>query len=164
MPAATRATDLETAVTGRDRREVRLWLRLLTCSNLIEQAVRQRLRSAYDTTLPRFDLMAQLERAPDGLTMGELSRRLMVSGGNVTGLIERLVGEGLVERKPAPGDRRSSIVRLTTLGRKRFDEQARAHRGWIRELMGDMSAGDIDALHGLLAQLKESISATQEEA
>ncbi len=80
---------------------------------LIEQRVRARLRERFAITLPRFDLMAQLERNPQGLKMGELSRRLMVTGGNVTGLTDQLVGEGLVERRPIPGDRRAYAVRLT---------------------------------------------------
>lgn len=151
--------DLETAITRRDRRELRLWLRLLTCSNLVEQTVRQRLRTRFDMTLPRFDLMAQLERAPDGLTMGELSRRLMVTGGNVTGMVDRLVDEKLVERRPAPHDRRSNIVGLTRAGRAQFDIVAREHLNWIRELMGEMRVAEIDELHRLLARLKRSVAA-----
>ena len=95
---------------------MRLWLRLLTCTTLIETEVRRRLRDEFDVTLPRFDLMAQLDRAPNGMTLGELSQRMMVSNGNVTGLVERLVEQGLVERTPAPNDRRAQIVSLTAEG------------------------------------------------
>ena len=84
---------------------LRLWLRLLTCTQLIEKQVRGQLREQFDTTLPRFDLMAQLERNPDGLKMNELSRRMMVTGGNVTGITDQLVAEGLVERIDVAGDR-----------------------------------------------------------
>ena len=96
--------------TRRDHDALRLWLRLLTCTLLIERSVKTRLRESFAMTLPRFDLMAQLERAPGGLKMSELSRRLMVTGGNVTGLTDQLVGEGLVERRRVPGDRRALAV------------------------------------------------------
>src|ERR1700690_144560 len=93
--------------------ELRLWLRLLTCTTLIEGEVRSRPRARFDVTLPRFDLMAQLEKAPDGLTLGDLSRRMMVSNGNITGLVERLVDSGHIVRVPHPTDRRIAYVRLT---------------------------------------------------
>src|SRR5262249_20722600 len=103
--SAAPLTDLESRVHDDHHDSLRLWLRLLTCTSLIEGRIRARLREAYATTLPRFDLMAQLERYPSGLTMGELSRRLMVTGGNVTGITDQLVDDGLVERRAIPGDR-----------------------------------------------------------
>ena len=115
--------DAETKVSERPadhEAELRLWLRLLTCTTLIESDIRQRLRTEFDVTLPRFDLMAQLDKAPNGMTLGELSQRMMVSNGNVTGLVERLVSLNLVERKPAPNDRRAMIVTLTLEGRRRL--------------------------------------------
>src|SRR5690348_6558396 len=99
---------------------LRLWLRLFTCTHLIEKAIRGRLRRDFRTTLARFDLMAQLERYPNGLKMGELSRRLLVTGGNVTGLTDQLVAEGLVMRKSIPGDQRAFVVVLTAKGRRSF--------------------------------------------
>jgi DNA-binding MarR family transcriptional regulator len=110
---------------------LRLWLRMLTCTQLVEKQVRTQLREQFDTTLPRFDLMAQLERSPEGLKMNELSRRMMVTGGNVTGITDQLVTEGLVERVDVEGDRRAYRVRLTTRGRKLFDEMANEHEAWI---------------------------------
>src|ERR1700749_5018875 len=101
--------DAETKVAERpadQESELRLWLRLLTCTTLIEGEVRRRLRESFDVTLPRFDLMAQLDKTPDGMTLGELSSRMMVSNGKFTGLVERLVADGLLARKPAPNDRR----------------------------------------------------------
>ena len=112
---------------GKD--SLRLWLRLLTCSTMIEREVRARLRSQFGATLPRFDMMAALEREPDGLNMGELSRRLMVSNGNVTGVADRLAREGLVKRWSPPDDRRSSRLALTARGRKEFTAMAKAHQG-----------------------------------
>ena len=134
---------------------LRLWLRLLTCTQLIEKQVRTQLREQFDTTLPRFDLMAQLERNPDGLKMNELSRRMMVTGGNVTGITDQLVAEALVERLDVAGDRRAYRVRLTARGRKLFDEMAREHEGWIVQAFGGLSAGDIDKLHKLLGKVKQ---------
>src|SRR5690606_3017733 len=92
------------------QQELRVWLRLLTCANLIESEIRSRLREHFDTTLPRFDLMAQLERSEDGILLGELSRRMMVSNGNITGLVDRLVQSGLIERRVLETDRRAARV------------------------------------------------------
>src|SRR5690242_10896247 len=136
--------------------ELRLWLRLLTCTTLIEGEVRRRLREKFDVTLPRFDLMAQLDRTPDGMTLGELSSRMMVTNGNVTGLVERLVADGLIGRKPAPHDRRAQIVRLTAGGRRAFRAMARAHEGWILKLFADLKPAEITTLMGLLAKTKHS--------
>ena len=134
---------------------LRLWLRLLTCTQLIEKQVRTQLREQFDTTLPRFDLMAQLERNPDGLKMNELSRRMMVTGGNVTGITDQLVAEGLVERVDVAGDRRAYRVRLTPRGRKVFDEMARQHESWIVQAFGGLSPREIDNLHKLLGKVKQ---------
>ena len=110
--------DLEARLHADHGDELRLWLRMLTCTQLIEQRVRTRLREQFETTLPRFDLMAQLERVPEGLKMNELSRRLMVTGGNVTGITDQLEAEGMVQRVPVEGDRRALLIRLTPAGRK----------------------------------------------
>jgi len=134
---------------------LRLWLRLLTCTQLIEKQVRGQLREQFDTTLPRFDLMAQLERNPEGLKMNELSRRMMVTGGNVTGITDQLVAEGLVERMDVEGDRRAYRVRLTARGRKTFDEMARQHEGWIVQAFGGLSPREVDTLHKLLGKVKQ---------
>ncbi len=151
--------DAETKVAERPadhEHELRLWLRLLTCTTLIEGEIRSRLRESYDVTLPRFDLMAQLDKAPNGMTLGELSQRMMVSNGNVTGLVERLVSLNLVERKPAPNDRRAMIVTLTADGRRTFRSLARTHENWIAELFADLSQGEMDTLMKLLAKTKAS--------
>jgi len=146
------------------KRRLRLWLRLLTCSGLVERAVRRRLREEFAVTLPRFDLMAALDRTPAGLTMGELSARLKVSNGNVTGVVERLVGEGLVERTALPTDRRSYKVALTTAGRAAFAAMAERHAGWIDRLLGDLSDGEIEQLMGLLARLRRTVESNSLEA
>ena len=145
---------------GKD--SLRLWLRLLTCSTMIEREVRARLRSQFGATLPRFDMMAALEREPDGLNMGELSRRLMVSNGNVTGVADRLAREGLVKRWSPPADRRSSRLALTARGRKEFTAMAKAHQGWIEEMLAGFNAAERDALMALLAKLKLSIGSESE--
>lgn len=151
--------DAETKVAERPadhEAELRLWLRLLTCTTLIEGEIRKRLRDAFDVTLPRFDLMAQLDKAPNGMTLGELSQRMMVSNGNVTGLVERLCELGSIERRPSPSDRRAQIVTLTPEGRKTFRAMARTHEGWIAEIFGDLSPADIDTLMKLLSKTKGS--------
>ena len=145
---------------GKD--SLRLWLRLLTCSTMIEREVRARLRSQFGATLPRFDMMAALEREPDGLNMGELSRRLIVSNGNVTGVADRLAREGLVKRWSPPDARRSSRLALTARGRKEFTAMAKAHQGWIEEMLAGFNAAERDALMALLAKLKLSIGSESE--
>ena len=146
------------------KRRLRLWLRLLTCSGLVERAVRRRLREEFAVTLPRFDLMAALDRTPAGLTMGELSARLKVSNGNVTGVVERLVGEGLVERTALPTDRRSYRVALTAAGRTAFATMAARHADWIDRLLGDLSDGEIEQLMGLLGRLRRTVETNSLEA
>jgi DNA-binding MarR family transcriptional regulator len=137
-----------------DHSALRIWLRLLTCTQLIERQVRSRLREDFSTTLPRFDLMAQLERYRDGLKMNELSRLLMVTGGNVTAIVDQLEGEGLVERLAEPADRRASRIRLTRSGVKTFTEMARAHEHWVVELLAGLTRRERDELLKLLAKLK----------
>src|SRR5882757_138233 len=151
--------DAETKVAERPadhEAELRLWLRLLTCTTLIEGEVRRRLRDEFDVTLPRFDLMAQLDKAPNGMTLGELSQRMMVSNGNVTGLAERLVEQGLLDRRASPTDRRAQIVSLTAEGRRAFRTMARTHEDWIADLFSGLSTSEIDTLMNLLAKTKAS--------
>ena len=152
--------DAETKVREmpeRHREELRLWLRLLTCTTLIEEEVRKRLRNRFDTTLPRFDLMAQLDRAAGGMTLSDLSKRMMVSNGNVTGLVDRLVELGHVARRTSQTDRRSQIVSLTPLGQTAFRSMAAAHEGWIDELFADLGRADMAALMRLLGKTKGSV-------
>lgn len=151
------ANDRETAATRDDKLELRLWLRLLTCSSLIERNVRGALRENFDTTLPRFDLLAQLDRAPDGLAMGDLSARMMVSNGNITGLTDRLVEEGLVKRTQSARDRRSSHVSLTPAGKRAFDTMTPEHERWIDDMMAGMTRQEMQQLFQLLGKLKSSV-------
>jgi len=137
---------------------LRLWLRLLTCTTLIEGEIRRRLREVFDVTLPRFDLMAQLDKAPAGMTLGELSQRMMVSNGNLTGLTERLVALRLVDRRASKSDRRAQIVSLTAEGRRAFRTMARAHGSWVAEIFSDLAPSDVEALMRLLAKTKGSAS------
>ncbi|MGY6644518.1 MAG: MarR family winged helix-turn-helix transcriptional regulator [Salinarimonas sp.] len=136
--------------------ELRLWLRLLTCSTMIEGEIRRRLRERFDVTLPRFDLMAQLDRAPDGLTLSELSQRMMVSNGNVTGLVERLVESGHLSRRKSAHDRRSHLVALTPQGRRAFRAMAVEHEAWIADFFGDLDPQEVDGLMTLLGKAKAS--------
>jgi DNA-binding MarR family transcriptional regulator len=150
--------DSETRATNEDHRALRLWLRLLTCSKLVESTVRSRLRTRFSTTLPRFDFMAQLERSAGGLSMGEISRRMMVSGGNITAIADQLEREGLVERSTAPHDRRAQRVRLTSAGKRTFRDMARAHETWIVDLFGGLGPRDQSECYGLLASLKAHLA------
>jgi DNA-binding MarR family transcriptional regulator len=155
MSPAIPLSDRESIARAGDHSALRIWLRLLTCTQLIERQVRSRLREQFGTTLPRFDLMAQLERHPDGLKMNELSRLLMVTGGNVTAIVDQLEKEGLVERFDEPADRRAFRIHLTSNGERAFAEMAGAHEGWVVQLLAGMSRREQDELLRLLAKVKQ---------
>lgn len=150
----TPTLDLETRSHDDHHQSIRLWLRLLTCTNLITSEIRSSLRQEFDTTLPRFDLLSQLERHPEGLKMGELSKRMMVTSGNVTGITDQLEREALVERIVDPEDRRSFSIQLTKLGLETFQNMASVHESWIIGFFASLSSGEKDSLYGLLAKLK----------
>jgi DNA-binding MarR family transcriptional regulator len=150
--------DLETRAKKEDHQALRLWLRLLSCTVRIESEIRLRLRREFQTTLPRFDLMAQLERCAGGLRMSELSQRLMVSGGNVTGITDQLEREGLVLRTRQPGDRRAYTVKLTENGLKRFREMAARHEQWMIELLAGLSREEKDIMIKELGKLKTHVN------
>lgn len=141
-----------------ERASLRLWLRLLSCTMVIEKRLQRRLASRFGSTLPRFDVLAALERHPEGLTMGALSQALLVSNGNVTGLVRGLAAEGYVQVEPSPDDGRVSIARLSQMGREHFAAAAAAHQHWIEEMFGGLDAQEREALHALLGSLKQSIS------
>lgn len=149
--------DLEARVAPGDHQALRAWLRLLATTNLIEGHVRRRLHEQFQITLPRFDLLAQLYREPRGLKMGELSRRMMVTGGNVTGVAAPLVRDGLIARRQDPRDGRASYLTLTDAGRSQFRTMAEKHEQWIIELFADVPRTGVRDLTALLGQVKDSV-------
>lgn len=153
----TDSQDRESSATQDDLVQLRVWLRLLTCTTLIEQEIRRCLRDEFAITLPRYDAMAQLERAPNGLTMGQLSRRMMVTSGSVTGVVDCLVNDGFAERVAVPGDRRANFVRMTEKGREEFNRITPVHHFWIRDIFYDMDRADLDRLLDILGNLKSSV-------
>ena len=159
-PSSSLILDRETKASerpGDHKDELRLWLRLLTCSTLIETDIRNRLREEFKTTLPRFDLMAQLDKTVVGMTVGEVSQRLMVSNGNVTAVVAGLIVDGLVDKRAAPQDRRVQIMTLTAQGRKVFRAMAERHEEWIAELFAGIDQTDRGQLFRLLGQTKTSL-------
>lgn len=150
--------DAESRVSDGDHPSVCLWLRLLTCTMMIERHVRARLRERFDITLARFDLMAQLARAPKGLRMSDISRRLMVTGGNITGLTDQLVGEGLVARRESPGDRRVYRVSLTAKGRRQFAAMVAEHDRWIVDVLTAVQGVERETLYHLLGGVKAALA------
>ncbi len=154
--------DAETRADEDQHESLRLWLRLLAAARLVEARVRRLLHERFATTLPRFDLMAQLERHPQGLRMSELSRRMMVTGGNVTGITDLLEREGLVARASDPADRRALRVRLTPAGRRAFAAMATAHEAWIVESFAALGARERGALGASLQRLKAQVRSLEE--
>ena len=154
---------IEARAHADDHLSLRLWLRLLACSTQIETEIRKRLRSNFGTTLSRFDYLAQLHRHPEGLRMSALSRYLMVTGGNTTGLTDELEKDGLVLRQATPGDRRAYLLTLTPLGRSEFDRMAQAHEDWIVELVGGLRVAQRKTLLLLLGQLRMTMAQRQDK-
>jgi DNA-binding MarR family transcriptional regulator len=140
-----------------NKQSLRLWLRLLSCTRLIEIQIRSNLRESFDTTLPRFDVMAQLYRYPDGLRMGEISQLLMVTGGNITGIIDQLEQENLVERTTDSTDRRVYVVRLTKSGIKAFESMSGEHCEWVATLTEGLDADEQEQMQQLLTKLRDSL-------
>lgn len=141
---------------------LRLWLRLLSCTTRVEDKIRQKLRESFDITLPRFDLMAQLERHPDGLSMGELSRRMMVTGGNITTIVDQLEKEKLVLRVVGVNDRRSFTVKLTQAGKDAFTDMAIAHEAWVADMFEGLSVDQQSQLYTLLGAMKKNLQKQEE--
>lgn len=152
-------SDFEILVHGAregQKSHLRLWLRLLSISKMVSQEVRRRLRVEFGATLPQFDLLAQLYREPEGLRLSDLSRRTMVTNGNVTGLADRLEADGLIVREMLNGDRRVTVAKLTRRGRDAFAVMARAHEAWLRELMADVDEKTLAECLKHLAKVKAS--------
>jgi DNA-binding MarR family transcriptional regulator len=152
------AVGMDTRLSDDHHESLRLWLRLLTCTHLIETHVRKALAKEFKTTLPRFDLMAQLERAPHGLQMGELSRRMLVTGGNVTGIVDQLERSGLLLRTEDPADRRAYLVKLTKEGRRLFGQMAAEHENWIVKLFSGIPKREQRALTESLSRLRGQLT------
>ena len=146
--------DFETRGAASNDSDLRLWLRMMAVHKLVTNEARRRLRAAFNMSLSRFDLMAQLDSNSAGLRMGEISNRLMVTTGNITGLTDELEAEGLVERSPDPHSRRSLLVRLTPKGRRAFRAAAKANEVWIAEFFSVLSAKDKKAMFEILGTQK----------
>lgn len=162
-PATVAAPDAETRASADHHDALRVWLRMLATTTLIESHVRSLLQERFAITLPRFDLMAQLERVPAGLKMGELSRRMMVTGGNVTGITDLLEREGFVSRTGDPDDRRALRVRLTPAGRKAFRAMAETHERWIIEAFGTLESSELARLAEILARVRAQVRLSKGE-
>lgn len=145
------------------KQKLRLWIRLIRASRAIEIGLRERLRVEFATTLPQFDVMAALARKPTSMTMTELSRLLMVSNGNVTGIVERLAADAMVKRLTDTGDRRATLVQLTDKGAKHFAAMARAHESWVNEILAGVTREEADALIDLLKIVKARASGGKHE-
>ena len=136
---------------------IRTWLRLLSCESVIEQQLRSLFRTNFSVTLPQFDVLSELERTGQQMTMSELSRELMVSNGNVTGVIDRLEKNGFVTRTRAEHDRRIQYIELTDKGRREFDEMAQSHERWLDDMLSDLSLADMASLQQLLLKTRNSV-------
>ena len=157
IPAETTLTelpDLESRLNPTACDHLRTWLRFQSCNRLIENEIRSRLRKEFNTTLPRYDLMAHLEKFPKGIKMSDLSRHMMVTNGNITGITDQLVKDGYVQRVKLPQDRRSSLLKLTAKGRVHLAEINAAHNEWVCDLFGQLSDQTVQSMLSSLNELK----------
>ena len=138
---------------------LRMWLRLLRCESMIEQYIRSKLRENFSTTLPQFDVLAELDYMNKPMSMSELSTKLMVSNGNITGVVDRLTRDGHVERVADSGDRRVQLVSLSQAGKKEFKKMATAHEAWLAELFEDIDKDSISMMSGLLSEASDKLKA-----
>lgn len=159
---ATRLLDPESRLAHDDHDALRLWLRLFTATTMVQRRVDSVLKKEFGSSLPRFDLLAQLHRTPDGLRMGELSERTLTTNGNVTWLVAALEREGMVKRRPDADDRRATVVRLTNAGRRHFEAMARMHERLIADLFDTLAPAERRALQGALGTLKQRMRPTPE--
>lgn len=164
LPLAPETLGLEARVTEEDHQSLRLWLRLMSCTNQVQTEIRRRLRLQFGMSLARFDYLAQLHRHPDGLSMRALSNELMVTGGNVTGLTNELEKEGWVVRELDPADRRSFRLRLTASGRATFEQIATVHESWVVSMFSGLRVADRQQLVDLLGQLRLGVAKAEDEA
>ena len=151
---------------SREKEGLRLWLRIVSCTQIVEQELRTMLREKFDMTPARFELLTALNRVTNGLTMGELSTWLMVTKGNVTGIAIRLSEDGYITRRPTPDDRRSFVVTLTKKGKQIVNEMELAYEQLLDQLFVEVSIDDSDTFTGVLAKVTEAIEekrAAQEE-
>ncbi len=142
----------------RSKEAIRTWLRLLSCETVIEQRLRRRFREEFSVTLPQFDVLSELERAGHKMTMSELSHELMVSNGNVTGVIDRLEKNGFVTRTRAAHDRRVQFIDLTEKGRNKWQGMAASHEDWLNDMLSELSTNDMADLQNLLLKTRQSVT------
>ena len=146
------------------KERLRLWLKLLKSSRMIEDEIRRRLRQEHDWTLPRFDVMSALSRSPEGLRMSEISTMLKVSNGNITGIVDKLTDEGLALRVAVPGDRRAQKVRLTPKGQDLFSQHSAEHESWIDSILSGLDADDIEGMFVRLDRLEKTLKGEVRDA
>lgn len=156
----TRNNPRKNHTATRSKQSLRMWLRLLVCESIVEQHIRAKLRNEYNITLPQFDVLAELDYIGKPMSMTDLSKQLMVSNGNVTGVIDRLARDAYVKRMPAKNDRRVQLIKLTDKGIKSFQEMAKQHEHWIAELFYEIPVKDMEQLTVLLAKSVETLKAT----
>lgn len=157
-PVAESGADHESRLEPDDHTALKLWLRMMTCRDVIGGTLRRRLRTEFNTSSPRFELLAQLARQPEGLKMNELSQRLMVTSGNITALADLMEAEGLISRESVPDDRRAIRLKLTDEGRRRFEAVARVHENWVITMFEGLTRAEQTELYALLGKLKTSVT------
>lgn len=150
--------DLETRINDSSSEDLRLVLRLAAFNNLIQNELRNRLRLQFDMTSPRYDLLAQLATETQGLKMGELSERLMVSNGNITAISSQLEKAGLISRTTNRQDRRSTFIKMTAKGKKNFAKMESSYNQWVEEILSQLTKQSKERLYENLQECKQAVA------
>ncbi|GKQ49696.1 MarR family winged helix-turn-helix transcriptional regulator [Bradyrhizobium sp. Ce-3] len=153
MPAALK----ESAAPLFGQIETRLWLQLLSLHGELFASLNSMLSSEFGLSLAKFDVLAQLDRYRDGLALGQLSQNLKVSGGNVSGLVQRLLADDLISKQMSSEDRRSFIVRLTPKGEALFRKAADVHKRQLSERLENIPAQELETALSVLRSLSSKL-------
>ena len=142
----------------------RTWLSLVRCFSSIERVLMQHFADEYNSSLPRYDVLTALALSPGGLTMGELASMLMVTKGNITGVVRRLKTDGLVRKVTSKVDRRVQSVTISAKGKRLWDKMHADYDRIISEILSGQSNKDLRALARFLEQTRVAVLKQTEEA
>lgn len=147
----------EANLSRRQKAETRFWLQILNVHHLIYNDLNARLINESGLSIAKFDVLAQLYRFPEGISMGALSKKLKVTNGNVSGLVTRLEADGYVRRSVEPNDRRSFRASITPVGKAVFEKAMAKHQTEIGRKLSRIPLEAIEAMTGDLKQITDQI-------
>lgn len=149
---------VEKHYTERQRESLKLWIELLRYSSKLEQIIDDKLRQNYGQNISRFDVLSQLVREHDtGLTVGELAGRLIASKGNITGLLDRMRKDDLINKQTKSDDKRSYMVQITEKGLNLFNEMAENNALWVEQALKSLDVDNMKDFTQFLNEARNSL-------